>query len=118
MEDVIRRRKKGVIKPVKINRGIMEIEGERVEDEPLSPSSAMFHKPNFNVHILAIMGCKTHVDLQLCKEKAPLTLLKHPRFSSIVVIYFFLTLSYYTNCCITQIVVSYDLTVRSISDIC
>ncbi|CAO2835476.1 unnamed protein product [Amaranthus hypochondriacus] len=86
MEDVIRRRKKGVIKPIKINKGIMEIkEGERVEEEPLSPSSAMFHKPNFNVHILAIMGCKTHVDLQLCKEKAPLTLLKHPRFSSIVV---------------------------------
>lgn len=73
-----------MLKPIKVNKGIMMLEKEDFE-EPLSPSSAMFHKPDFNVHILSIMGCKTHVDLELCKAKVPHTLLKHPRFSSIVV---------------------------------
>lgn len=89
MEGVIRRRKKGIIKPIKINKGIMMLE-DNERDEPLSPSSVMFHKPNFNIHILAIMGCKTTIDLELCKAKLPFTLLKHPRFSSVVVILSFI----------------------------
>ncbi|KAF3439864.1 hypothetical protein FNV43_RR18142 [Rhamnella rubrinervis] len=27
------------------------------EEEPLSPSARLFHEPNFNVHIIAIIGC-------------------------------------------------------------
>ncbi|KMT20304.1 hypothetical protein BVRB_1g003070 [Beta vulgaris subsp. vulgaris] len=74
-----------MIKPIKvIDKGLMKFDEEEKE-EPLSPSSIVFHKPNFNIHILAIMGCKTLVDLELCKSKIPLTLLKHPRFSSLVV---------------------------------
>ncbi|XP_021760300.1 O-acyltransferase WSD1-like [Chenopodium quinoa] len=84
MEGAIGRRKKGVIKPIKVNKGIINLE-EYEKEEPLSPSSVQFHKPNFNIHILAMMGCKTTIDVELCKSKVPITLLKHPRFSSIVV---------------------------------
>lgn len=86
MECKFRRRKKGVLKPIKINKGLVILDDDDdTREEPLSPTSVAFHKPNFNINILAIMGCKTSVDLELCKSKASITLLKHPRFSSIVV---------------------------------
>ncbi|CAN1309291.1 Wax ester synthase/diacylglycerol acyltransferase 11 [Linum perenne] len=47
----------------------------------------MFHEPNFNVYIIAIMGCKTKIDPLLVISKLPHTLLKHPRFSSLQVIH-------------------------------
>ncbi|CAN1793903.1 Wax ester synthase/diacylglycerol acyltransferase 11 [Linum perenne] len=47
----------------------------------------MFHEPNFNVYIIAIMGCKTKIDPFLVISKLPHTLLKHPRFSSLQVIH-------------------------------
>ncbi|GMH00417.1 hypothetical protein Nepgr_002256 [Nepenthes gracilis] len=58
---------------------------EMAEEEPLSPGSRMFHQPDFNIHTLAIMGSKTPIDVDVVKEKLPQTLLKHPRFSSLVV---------------------------------
>ncbi|GMN42915.1 hypothetical protein TIFTF001_012116 [Ficus carica] len=70
--------------------GDEEIKKEEEEQEqPLSPAGRLFHEPNFNVHVLAIMGCKVKIDpvLALANAKAnlPLTLLKHPRFSSLPV---------------------------------
>lgn len=54
-------------------------------EEPLSPGARMFHEKDFNIHVLAIVGCKTKVDIDIIKANFPSTLLKHPRFSSIVV---------------------------------
>lgn len=64
----------------------MEMVKEREEEEgPLSPGSRMFHEPDFNIHVLAIMGCKTMISVDVVKKQLPLTLVKHPRFSSLVV---------------------------------
>ncbi|KNA25965.1 hypothetical protein SOVF_001870 [Spinacia oleracea] len=52
--------------------------------ELLSPSSVAFHKPDFNIHVVAVMGFSTPVDVDLLKAKFPTTLCKHPRFSSVV----------------------------------
>ncbi|KAK9279468.1 hypothetical protein L1049_013147 [Liquidambar formosana] len=58
---------------------------EEAEEEPLSPASLLFHEPGFNVHIVAIMGCKTRIDPHVVRAKLMHTLLKHPRFSSLQV---------------------------------
>ena len=101
MEYVIRRRKKnGIMKnalmpklEINSNRGLIIEEEIEERIELLSPSSVAFHKPDFNVHVLAILGFKTSVSVDLIKAKFPSTLLKHPRFSSVVVItHFFLTI--------------------------
>ncbi|KAI3681847.1 hypothetical protein L6452_36652 [Arctium lappa] len=56
------------------------------EEEPLSPSALLFHEPNFNVHVIAIMGSKNPIDPRVAFEKLPHTLLKHYRFSSLQVV--------------------------------
>lgn len=56
------------------------------EEQPLSPAACLFHEPNFNVFIIAIMGSKKRIDPSVVYEKLPHTLLKHPRFSSLQVI--------------------------------
>ncbi|KVH89040.1 O-acyltransferase, WSD1, C-terminal [Cynara cardunculus var. scolymus] len=56
------------------------------EEEPLSPSARLFHEPNFNVHVIAIMGSKNPIDPRVAYEKLPQTLLKHHRFSSLQVV--------------------------------
>ncbi|CAH9063903.1 unnamed protein product [Cuscuta europaea] len=58
---------------------------EEYEDEPLSPSALMFHEPNFNVHVIAVMGIKCTLQPQLIKDTLVHTLLKHPRFASVPV---------------------------------
>ncbi|MBA0757920.1 hypothetical protein Gotri_020963, partial [Gossypium trilobum] len=55
------------------------------EEEPLSPSSRLFHEPNFNVYVIAIMGCKTRIYPDVFKANLGHTLLRHPRFSSLQV---------------------------------
>ncbi|CAO2835477.1 unnamed protein product [Amaranthus hypochondriacus] len=93
MEYVIRRRtKNGIMKnglmpklEINNNRGLIIEEDVEERIELLSPSSVAFHKPDFNVHVLAILGFKTCVSVDLIKAKFPSTLLKHPRFSSVVV---------------------------------
>jgi hypothetical protein len=59
---------------------------EVFEEEPLSPSARLFHEPNFNVYIIAIMGSKTKIQVDIVKANLEHTLLKHPRFSSLQVI--------------------------------
>ncbi|KAH0729518.1 hypothetical protein KY290_000640 [Solanum tuberosum] len=78
------RRRKPSLKPIEC-KGKASKASE--EEEQLSPSSRLFHEPNFNVHVLAIMGSKSRInDLQLIKDNLVHTLLKHPRFSSLQVV--------------------------------
>lgn len=58
---------------------------ETREEEPLSPAARLFHEPNFNVYIIAIIGCKTPIYPEVVKANLVQTLLKHPRFSSLQV---------------------------------
>ncbi|XP_057980208.1 wax ester synthase/diacylglycerol acyltransferase 11-like isoform X2 [Malania oleifera] len=55
------------------------------EAEPLSPGARMFHEPNFNVYVIAIIGCKTPIFPQVVKANLVHTLLKHYRFCSLQV---------------------------------
>lgn len=64
---------------------ICRFEKEINEEEPLSPSARMFHEPNFNVHIIAIIGCVTRFNPDVIKSRLAQTLLNHPRFSSLLV---------------------------------
>ncbi|PIA35712.1 hypothetical protein AQUCO_03500223v1 [Aquilegia coerulea] len=59
--------------------------GEKEEEQPLSPAALLFHEPNFNCYIIAIMGCKTKINPQIVKAGLEETLIKHPRFSSLQV---------------------------------
>ncbi|XWS37980.1 hypothetical protein CRYUN_Cryun19dG0091000 [Craigia yunnanensis] len=56
------------------------------EVAPLSPGSLLFHEPGTNCSIIAMMGCKTKFDPGILKEGLKQTLVKHPRFSSKLVI--------------------------------
>ncbi|KAK8345590.1 hypothetical protein V6Z11_A07G159800 [Gossypium hirsutum] len=51
------------------------------EEEPLSPSSRLFHESNFNIYVIAIMGCKTRIYPDVFKANLSHTSLRHPRFS-------------------------------------
>ncbi|KAL3517297.1 hypothetical protein ACH5RR_024199 [Cinchona calisaya] len=81
------RRLGGGLSPIQTKKKC-EVEKTNVEEEeePLSPSARLFHEPNFNVHILGIMGGKARMSPQIIKEKLVHTLLKHPRFSSLLVV--------------------------------
>ncbi|KAK6918217.1 O-acyltransferase WSD1, C-terminal [Dillenia turbinata] len=89
LEGAVRRRKQGGgLKPIEtkaVNGGLEGVvEGE--EEEPLSPSARLFHEPDFNVYIIAIMGSNTKIYPEILRAQLPHTLLKHPRFSSLQVL--------------------------------
>ncbi|XP_024020962.1 O-acyltransferase WSD1 [Morus notabilis] len=92
-QEGIRLRKQG-LRPIetKFRNGSSSSGSEDIkeEEEPLSPAGRLFHEPNFNVNVLAIMGCKTRIDpdvaLANAKANLPHTLLKHPRFSSVPIV--------------------------------
>ncbi|XP_059636114.1 wax ester synthase/diacylglycerol acyltransferase 11-like [Cornus florida] len=81
----VRWRKKA-LKPIETKRKAGDESEIAAEEEPLSPAARLFHEPSFNVHIIAIMGCKTRIYPQVVKDKLVHTLLKHPRFSSLQVV--------------------------------
>ncbi|KAI3681864.1 hypothetical protein L6452_36669 [Arctium lappa] len=56
------------------------------EEQALSPAARLFHEPNFNVYIIAIMGSKNPINPRIVYEKLPHTLLKHHRFCSLQVV--------------------------------
>ncbi|XP_076898686.1 wax ester synthase/diacylglycerol acyltransferase 11-like [Bidens hawaiensis] len=56
------------------------------EEQPLSPAARLFHEPDFNIYVVAIMGSKYPINPRVAYEKLPQTLLKHPRFSSVQVV--------------------------------
>ncbi|EEF39064.1 wax ester synthase/diacylglycerol acyltransferase 11 [Ricinus communis] len=74
------------LKPIEITKVDNDREGiAEEEEEPLSPASRLFHEPNFNVYVIAVIGCKTQVQPHIVKANLEHTLLKHPRFSSLQV---------------------------------
>ncbi|KAF3659113.1 hypothetical protein T459_02206 [Capsicum annuum] len=74
----IRRRKLG-LKPIETNYKSIEV----ADEEQLSPLARLFHKPNFNIHILTIIGCKLGINPKVFKVDLVHTLAKHPHFSSL-----------------------------------
>ncbi|XP_076898687.1 wax ester synthase/diacylglycerol acyltransferase 5-like [Bidens hawaiensis] len=77
--------RKSALKPVQIptrdDNDMIESDGE-----PLSPTAQMFHEPNFNIYVIAIIGLKNHINPRVVYDKLPQSLLKHPRFSSLQVV--------------------------------
>ncbi|GAB2249780.1 hypothetical protein Droror1_Dr00013139 [Drosera rotundifolia] len=53
--------------------------------EPLSPGARVLHSPLMDSFIICMLGCNTRVDADVIKEGLKNTLIKHPRFSSKVV---------------------------------
>ncbi|PKI76687.1 hypothetical protein CRG98_002996 [Punica granatum] len=79
--------RKPALKPIltsQANKQVVNVVDEEGE-EPLSPSARLFHEPNFNVYIIAIMGCKNRIYPDLIRANLGHTLLRHPRFSSLQV---------------------------------
>ncbi|POO01188.1 O-acyltransferase [Trema orientale] len=52
----------------------------------LSPATRIFHSLNYNSYIIAIIGFYTSIDPEVMKAGLEQTLIKHPRFSSKLVI--------------------------------
>ncbi|XP_060204170.1 wax ester synthase/diacylglycerol acyltransferase 11-like [Lycium barbarum] len=75
------------LKPI-VTKGksIEEYDMVTVAEEPLSPTARLFHDSRFDVHAVAVMACKTRIEPQPVKEKLVHTLLKHPRFTSLMVV--------------------------------
>lgn len=87
MGEGLRSRSSG-LKPIETKRkggGIEEYDMVTVEDEPLSPMARLFLDSSFDVHAVAFMACKTRISPQPVKDKLVHTLLKHPRFTSLMV---------------------------------
>ncbi|XWS46233.1 hypothetical protein CRYUN_Cryun14cG0046900 [Craigia yunnanensis] len=78
--------RKQALKPIETRSSENNSGGRTAEEEPLSPSSRLFHERNFNVYIIAIMGCKTIIYPDVVKANLGHTLLKHLRFSSLQVV--------------------------------
>uniref|UniRef100_A0A6V7QUT6 O-acyltransferase WSD1 C-terminal domain-containing protein n=1 Tax=Ananas comosus var. bracteatus TaxID=296719 RepID=A0A6V7QUT6_ANACO len=58
---------------------------EEVE-EPVSPAGRLFHRPEFNCYIVAVIGLGRRIDdLDTIKAGLAATLARHPRFSSVPV---------------------------------
>ncbi|KAL3630691.1 hypothetical protein CASFOL_023675 [Castilleja foliolosa] len=55
------------------------------EDQPASPLARMLQAPTINLCVLTVLGFKTTIDVNLFKQELQLTLLKHPRFSSVLI---------------------------------
>ncbi|KAJ4767900.1 O-acyltransferase WSD1 [Rhynchospora pubera] len=53
------------------------------DGEPVSPAGRLFHEPNFNCHVICIMGSDTPINVDTFIEGIQATIVKHPRFSSI-----------------------------------
>ncbi|KAI3458011.1 hypothetical protein Pfo_014674 [Paulownia fortunei] len=56
------------------------------EEEPASPGARLMQAPGINLCILAVMGFMTTIDVNLFKKELEQTLLKHPRFSSVLMV--------------------------------
>ncbi|KAL0299676.1 UNVERIFIED_CONTAM: O-acyltransferase WSD1 [Sesamum radiatum] len=57
-----------------------------LNDEPASPTARLMQAPSFNLCIFALLGYSTEIDVNLFKKCLEQTLLKHPRFSSLLVV--------------------------------
>ncbi|XP_074319828.1 wax ester synthase/diacylglycerol acyltransferase 5-like [Silene latifolia] len=73
------------LKPINTRRNA-NAETKLEEEEPLTPGARLFHAPQFNCCIIAVIGCKTKINADVIKEGLKHTLIKHPRFSSNLVL--------------------------------
>ncbi|KAI0522914.1 hypothetical protein KFK09_005303 [Dendrobium nobile] len=55
------------------------------EGEPLNPAARIFRQPQFNCHIIAILGMGKFIRADDLKAGLEATLVRHPRFSSLQV---------------------------------
>ncbi|KAL8049465.1 hypothetical protein ABFX02_06G022200 [Erythranthe guttata] len=55
------------------------------EEEPASPSARLMQTPGFDICVYAVLGYMTAIDVDLFKNELELTLVKHPRFSSLLI---------------------------------
>ncbi|XP_047973447.1 wax ester synthase/diacylglycerol acyltransferase 11-like [Salvia hispanica] len=76
--------KNSKMKSMAIKKEEME-KKEEEEEEPMSPTGRMMLAPKFNIFIILFMGYYSKIDPILFKKCIHQTLLKHPRFSSILV---------------------------------
>ncbi|XP_019240057.1 PREDICTED: O-acyltransferase WSD1-like isoform X5 [Nicotiana attenuata] len=74
-----------LMKPIRTTKKLDENGGEE-EALLMSPTSRMFHEPNYNLYVLAILGWKVPINVDAMKAEIQGKLLKHPRFSSLQVI--------------------------------
>lgn len=65
-----------------INTTTRKETAEEEEVAPLSPGSRLFHAPQLNCCIVAVVGCKTAINVEVIKEGINQTIVKHPRISS------------------------------------
>ncbi|XP_078431294.1 wax ester synthase/diacylglycerol acyltransferase 6-like [Wolffia australiana] len=61
------------------------MDGEWGSEQTMSPGSRLFHRENFNCHIVAALGVGKKIDVELVKAGLQRTLVRHPRFSSVKV---------------------------------
>ncbi|XP_044512232.1 wax ester synthase/diacylglycerol acyltransferase 6-like [Mangifera indica] len=75
------------LKPIKVSTDVEKLTLHNVmENQPLSPMARMFHEPDSNVYIMAMIGLKTEINAEVVKANLVHTLVKHPRFSSLQVV--------------------------------
>ncbi|XP_006290854.2 O-acyltransferase WSD1 [Capsella rubella] len=55
---------------------------EEEEEQPLSPTARIFHAPEFNCYVIAVIGLKKKIEPDVIMEGLKQTLIRHPRFSS------------------------------------
>ncbi|KAF6150958.1 hypothetical protein GIB67_026879 [Kingdonia uniflora] len=58
---------------------------EIIDEQPLSPAFLVFHEPQLNCYVVAIIGSKTRLNPDVIKAGLERTLLNHPHLSSIQV---------------------------------
>ncbi|KAJ0025635.1 hypothetical protein Pint_07645 [Pistacia integerrima] len=76
-----------LIKPIKVKADVENFTLDDSEaNQPLSPVARMFHEPDSNVYIIAMIGLKTKINAEVVKANLVHTLLKHSRFSSLQVV--------------------------------
>lgn len=56
----------------------------REEEEPVSPVGRLFLEPRFRWYIVCVLGLGAPVDLAALRAGIAATLLRHPRFCSVV----------------------------------
>ncbi|KAJ0024712.1 hypothetical protein Pint_07630 [Pistacia integerrima] len=76
-----------LLKPIKVKTDVENFTLDDSEaNQPLSPVARMFHEPDSNDYIIAMIGLKTKINAEVVKANLVHTLLKHSRFSSLQVV--------------------------------
>ncbi|XP_034708663.1 O-acyltransferase WSD1-like [Vitis riparia] len=82
---------KHALKPIRIvpkegdEKGMVVKRHDQEDHQPLSPMARLFHEPDCNLYVIAMIGSKTRIDPDVVKANLVHSLLKHPRFSSLQV---------------------------------